>query len=186
VTLKAKPGGRGLRTSDLRQLMLDAMMTSVFANHSFRAVDANGVTEMVPVASEADFWAALNEVETAVKAPRRGVTPSELEQVAGIYREHIADRPVQHVAALMGYGSDRTAARRVEQAREAGLLPPTSPGKARAWTEDETRTERAEKTANGGYEARKAALGMEPVTEENLRELFGTEHPKEARRGKHR
>jgi hypothetical protein len=33
---------------------------------------------------------------------------------------------------LGGYASERTAARRVQQAREAGLLPKTTPGKRRA------------------------------------------------------
>jgi hypothetical protein len=177
VTLKAKPDGRGLRTSDLGQLMLDAMMTSVFANLSLRAVEDKGVTEMTPVFNEADFWAALNEVETAVKAPKRGVTQSELEQVAGIYREHVADRPVSHVKALMGYGSERTAARRVEQAREAGLLPPTSPGKARAWDADEppggpSVESEEEHVTDSDFAARKRALGLEPLTEEAIRELF--------------
>jgi hypothetical protein len=33
---------------------------------------------------------------------------------------------------LLGYKSERTAARRVQQAREAGLLPATTPGKRKA------------------------------------------------------
>lgn len=67
-----------------------------------------------------------------VRAPRRGTTKAELEQVAKLYREHVEGRPVESIRTLMGYGSDRTAARRVEQARAAGLLPSTTPGKKKA------------------------------------------------------
>ena len=60
------------------------------------------------------------------------VTRAELEEVARIYREHVDASPTRAVAMLGGYASERTAARRVQQAREAGLLPKTTPGKRRA------------------------------------------------------
>jgi hypothetical protein len=59
------------------------------------------------------------------------VSRAELEEVAQVYREHVASSPTRMVAMLCGY-SERTAARRVQQARAAGLLPKTTPGKRKA------------------------------------------------------
>jgi hypothetical protein len=59
------------------------------------------------------------------------VTRSELEGVARVYREHLATTPTQAVQLAGGY-SERTAARRTQQARAAGLLPKTTPGKRKA------------------------------------------------------
>jgi hypothetical protein len=50
---------------------------------------------------------------------------------AKIYRQHIDDRPTEAVSRAFGK-SHRTAARWVQQAREAGLLPDTTPGKRKA------------------------------------------------------
>jgi hypothetical protein len=134
VHATAKPDGRPLRTSDLHVLALDAMTLSVFARLALKSTyDAEtNVTTMVPIMDEREFWRAVNDVDAAVKAPRRGVTRAELEQVANVYRHNVDAKPVQQVAAIMGYGSERTAARRVQQARDAGLLPPTTPGKRKA------------------------------------------------------
>lgn len=134
VSLKSKPNGRSVRTSDLGQLSLDAMTTSIYARSSQMAVydPETNVTTMSPITDERAFWAAINATDAAVKAPRRGTTKAELEQVAKVYRDNVGGRPVEAVAAVMGYGSQRTAARRVEQARDAGLLPPTTPGKRKA------------------------------------------------------
>ncbi len=56
---------------------------------------------------------------------------AELENVARAYREHIDTTPTRAVQ-LAGNYSERTAARRVQQARAAGLLPKTTPGKRKA------------------------------------------------------
>lgn len=58
---------------------------------------------------------------------RPPVPYDDLERAAAAYRE-APDKPVQYVARQLGL-SDRTAARRIEKARERGLLPPTTPGK---------------------------------------------------------
>jgi Holliday junction resolvasome RuvABC DNA-binding subunit len=55
---------------------------------------------------------------------------AELKEVARVYRENVDSRPVEAVEAL-GY-SRRTAARRIQQARLKGLLPPTTQGKRKA------------------------------------------------------
>lgn len=129
-----KPGGRAVRTSDLHSLSLDAMCVSVFASTAMRSTydPVTNVTTSDSIHDEREFWAAVNAADLAVKAPRRGTTKAELEQVAKLYREHVEGRPVESLRTLMGYGSDRTAARRVEQARAAGLLPSTTPGKKKA------------------------------------------------------
>jgi hypothetical protein len=134
VHATAKPDGRPLRTSDLHVLALDAMTLSVFARLALKSTyDAEtNVTTMVPIMDEREFWQTVNDVDAVVKAPRRGVTRAELEQVANVYRNNVEAKPVQQVATIMGYGSERTAARRVQQARSAGLLPATTPGKRKA------------------------------------------------------
>lgn len=53
----------------------------------------------------------------------------ELEQAAAIYRA-APTKPVQRVAEVMGL-TPAQATRRVYLARKAGLLPPTTPGKAK-------------------------------------------------------
>jgi hypothetical protein len=67
----------------------------------------------------------------ARKARRGTVTRADLEQVAKVYRENLAASPTRAVSLLLGY-TERTAARRVQQARAAGLLPETTKGKRRA------------------------------------------------------
>lgn len=64
-----------------------------------------------------------------VGRPPRTNSPEELAEVAAVYREHVDTSPVLAVQQVMGYRSHRTAARRVEKAREAGLLPATSQGR---------------------------------------------------------
>ena len=127
----AKPDGRQLRTSDLTLLSLDALAVQTFARFAERSHydPETNTTELTPVTDERGFWAAVNDVDAAVKAPRRGVTAAELEQVARVYRDNVTGRPLEAVRVTLGYTSDRTAARRVQQARRAGLLPATTPGR---------------------------------------------------------
>jgi hypothetical protein len=51
--------------------------------------------------------------------------------VAEVYREHVSERPTEAVSRVFGV-SHRTAARYVQQARESGHLPETTPGKRKA------------------------------------------------------
>jgi hypothetical protein len=72
---------------------------------------------------------------------RRKVIDAEVEEAARLYREvlhkHEAGdlpgkaKPVEYVRTVTGW-SQRTAARRIEQARERGLLPATTKGRAKA------------------------------------------------------
>jgi hypothetical protein len=61
---------------------------------------------------------------------RRAAWHTELQEVARVYREHLTEAPVEAVARAMGYPLS-TAPRKVQQARAAGYLPPTTPGKRR-------------------------------------------------------
>lgn len=135
VEVTASPDGRAVRTADLAVLEVDKMTVTAFtqfAMHSTFDPERNS-TELTPVDldNEREFWAVINGVETAVKAPRRGVTQAELERVADIYRRDADRDPTRAVEIELGYGSRRTAERRLKQAEQAGLLPSTTPGKKR-------------------------------------------------------
>ena len=58
----------------------------------------------------------------------RGATREELEAVAATYRANIEWNPTEAVQRIYGY-TPRTASRRVQQARHAGLLPDTTQGR---------------------------------------------------------
>jgi hypothetical protein len=134
IRLTAKPGGRGLRTSDTQVLTLDAMKIGVFAEtaHQVRYDPETNGTRSSRISDEREFWRALNEVDAVVKAPQRGVTQAELEQVAQVYADNVQGAPIKAVRAVLGYSSERTATRRVQQARAEGLLPATTVGKRKA------------------------------------------------------
>jgi predicted PP-loop superfamily ATPase len=130
-----KPNGRGLRTADLAALNLDALAVAVFSQlaSTYRTSrDEPDTVLLFRPADEAEARRLERDLHEARKAQRGTVTRAELEEVARIYREYVDSSPTQAVAALGGYDSQRTAARRVQQAREAGLLPKTTPGKRRA------------------------------------------------------
>ncbi|WP_414688638.1 DUF6214 family protein [Mycobacterium sp.] len=72
--------------------------------------------------------AVANARRTRKGRPRGSV---DLEKIADIYRMHLNDRPTDAVSRAFGK-SHRTAARYVGEARRAGLLPPTTPGRKNA------------------------------------------------------
>jgi hypothetical protein len=129
--VRAKPDGRGIRTVDLQMVSnLDAM--AVYLYERVTPVPDGSVFNWMWRQTEENTERARRAAYEARKARRGPVPRSELEQVAKVYREHLADVPTQMVKELLGYKSTRTAARRVQQARDAGLLPPTTPGKRKA------------------------------------------------------
>ncbi len=69
---------------------------------------------------------------TAWRRPRRPAAPATLEDVAAVYREvwQRGDRKPTVAVARRFSISHSTAAKRVQRAREAGLLPQTSRGRA--------------------------------------------------------
>jgi len=86
-------------------------------------------------------WADSQAASVAVKQARRGAprkaTDARHERVAAIYRAHVDGKPLDAIRdAFRNANGDkisrRTAARYVEEARKAGHLPPTTPGKKKA------------------------------------------------------
>jgi hypothetical protein len=136
ITVKTKPDGRGIRSADMALFNIDALAANVFAEVAMRlepnpsAPDRESVATRQPP-SDREYWAMRGDIESS-RASRRGApSRSELEKVARIYREHLSSAPVQALMALEGY-TEGTARRRVQQARKAGLLPSTTPGKKKA------------------------------------------------------
>ncbi|HEY6422638.1 MAG TPA: hypothetical protein VIY28_05180 [Pseudonocardiaceae bacterium] len=120
INVMAKPDGRGIRSADMAMFNLDNLAIGVF-----------GQLATIGVHAESEQLSALRSVGEARSARRPTVTRADLDEVARVYRAHVEASPTRAVELLLGY-SARTAARRVAQAREAGLLPRTTPGKRKA------------------------------------------------------
>jgi hypothetical protein len=128
--VRAKPGGRGIRTADLQMVSnLDAMATNLYA--AVAPEPGGNAFNWMWRRTEENTARAERAVYEARKARRGTVSRDVLEEVAKVYREHLDASPTQAVALLLDY-SPRTAARRVQQARAAGLLPQTTQGKRKA------------------------------------------------------
>lgn len=129
ISVKANPSGRGIRSADMTLFNLDTLIEHVFTElGSVIEQNPHNPSESIaiwPKESERAYWARRGDVHVA--RANRGPTKEELERVASIYREHHGGAPLQAVAMLLST-SRRTAARRVAQAREAGLLPPSGAG----------------------------------------------------------
>lgn len=154
VTVTAGVDGRGVKTGDLETLpSLDNLARNAFAELAVAQYAGDDPSDLIVVGQngEVDQEATAAKVmesiaqklqtqeawkhkrkATAVRALDEGQRADELEAVARIYREHLNARPIEAVQSLMGYESTRTASRRVQEARRAGFLPPTTRGKARA------------------------------------------------------
>ena len=135
IVVKAKPTGRGIRSSDMTLFNIDNLIANVLG-------EVGGVMEIDPASGvgvtyhggahdESNRWAVRGAVSDHRIHRGRGSNRAELEQVANIYQAHIESGPVKAVATLLSF-TDRTAARRVQEARAAGLLPPTTKGKKKA------------------------------------------------------
>jgi hypothetical protein len=128
--VRAKPDGRGIRTVDLQMVSnLDTIAEGLYA--AVAPVPDGSVFNWMWRQTEENAARAQRAVYEARKARRGTVTRATLEEVAKVYREHLDASPTRAVSLLLGY-SERTAARRVQQARKAGLLPATTPGKRKA------------------------------------------------------
>ena len=133
ITATAKPRGRGLRTADLALLNVDTMATVAFGHFADPVrdgTDIDGSAMVMPTAevSERESWAMHRDLVESRSRGRRGPSQRELEEVAEVYRDNVASNPTLAVQQTFSYPK-RTAARRVEQCRAAGLLPPTTRGK---------------------------------------------------------
>lgn len=134
IIIKARPNGRGIRAEDVGLINIGPLAESVFAELGSPIEPIPGAPGMASTqwpASESGKWAVRGDVADRRSQKRRGPNRDELERVAEVYRSHLESAPVQAVAQLFDY-SDRTAARRIQEARAAGLLPPTTKGKKKA------------------------------------------------------
>jgi hypothetical protein len=129
IHIAAKPGGRGITTADLRSFALDELTTDVFTVVGVPMFNAEEFAATPQDYLEKDYRHIGRTMREARQGSRGTVTRAELQEVARVYRQHIDTTPIQAVRSAGGYKSDRTAARRVQQARAAGLLPKTTPGK---------------------------------------------------------
>lgn len=133
ITIRAQSNGRAIRSSDVGVFANLGQVIDVAVAENARKVypDEETGTRWRSPRDEAETWAARRAVNDRRTQPRTN-SPEELAEVARIYREHIDGAPLDAIRHLMGYGSHRTAARRVENARKAGLLPETEQGKRKA------------------------------------------------------
>ncbi len=121
VRVDASSTGRGIRTGDLSALPgLDKLAEDAFMELA------------VTVADNPHDWHIGRDMPKRKVAKQDVHTrgDDELRTVAQVYRENVDGRPVEAVENL-GF-SRRTAARRIQQARLKGLLPPTTQGKRKA------------------------------------------------------
>lgn len=127
----AKADGRGIRSSDMGVFNLENLVANILAETGSKLrpnPDAEGEWMATVPGSDADHLAIQKAAHEAQDRRRQRVTTAELQAVAATYREYAQQAPLSVIAAQFGY-SPRTAARRVQQARERGFLPPTTPGK---------------------------------------------------------
>jgi len=133
IRVRAKSDGRGIRSADMREFNLDDLTAYVFTDLAIAVPDEGaglGPGSIYTPENEAVMQRAARDVREARMSRRGSVTRADLEEVARIYREHSDASPTRAVAMLLGV-SERTAARRLKLAEEAGLLPPTTPGRKR-------------------------------------------------------
>jgi len=121
LRISAQPGGREVRTTDLRSVAIEDWLEVIVSAAAEVVVSRDGTTTTTTRAlSDAERKASLSTIRDARRSARRRVTPDLLERVATVYRQHDS-RPVEAVQAAYGT-SYRTAARYVQMARQQGFL----------------------------------------------------------------
>jgi len=126
VCLRSRPDGPEVREKDLAQVRLGWLIEQIVAKASMKPagrIGEHGYGWSKPVNDQT----ALADIRQ-VRSGRSRMSQERLLKVVEVYREHINDRPTEAVERAFGV-SHRTAARYVQQARTAGLLPTTTPGK---------------------------------------------------------
>lgn len=123
----SKPEGRGVRTRDVEAQPVDQLTEAVFLHLAELIVQEHqpGVD-----LGEADERPARAKIRRAITQPGRDKSPADLRQVAAAFRSGLPDGTVLAVADALGV-SERTAARRIAEARDAGLIPAATRKRAR-------------------------------------------------------
>jgi hypothetical protein len=124
LMFRARPDGPEVRDKDLAVVRVGDWLEQIVAQCSL--VRSGPGTWSKPV----DDRSALADI-TRSRAGRPRISREHLKKVAEVYRRHFDKRPTEAVARAFGV-KHRTAARYVQQARAAGYLPDTDPGKKKA------------------------------------------------------
>lgn len=132
LVIYAQPGGREVRSTDLRAVRLEQWVEDIATWTSGDVIQTDdGAAQVVLRVGAIDAERerkVLRELQRARSKSRRTVTDEVLRVAAETYRANASSRPVEAVGRAFAT-SHRTAARYVALARERGYLPPTTPGK---------------------------------------------------------
>jgi hypothetical protein len=121
IQIAATAHGREVRSSDLLSWPPEVLAFNVYKRFAMptRRDDQTRISVI-----------NLNREESAEITDElsRAYDAAEMWEVARVYRENTYGKPVQAVREALQYKSYGTALRRVQQARDAGFLPPTAKG----------------------------------------------------------
>lgn len=120
LILRARPDGPEIRDKDVAVIRVGDWLERIVAMCSMKR---SGMGFSKPVNDRT----ALGDI-TRIRTRRPRISREHLKNVAEVYRQHFDKRPTEAVARTFDV-SHRTAARYVQQARAAGHLPETDPGK---------------------------------------------------------
>lgn len=131
VEIEAAENGREVRSVDLRAVRIEDWVEDIVSAVAGKIEwNDDGHATIKYARTEEAERAAARAIRQA-RATTRGNVQKRLPEVAEVYRRHFEGRPVEAVGAAFGV-SYRTAGRYVQLCRDAGLLPPTTPGKKNA------------------------------------------------------
>lgn len=123
----------GIVTANLRNISVASLIENVVMQTAARHTQVGEGSWRHDTVTEGDAEAVRNAPRRKRRArPTKAALEAEITRAAEVYRQSIGTgRPRQAVMEKL-HLSERTATRRIEQARAAGLLPATTEGKARA------------------------------------------------------
>jgi hypothetical protein len=130
LRITSAPGGREVKALDLAAVRLREWVEELYALFAWEVVDRQaGFVRATMSASDAAHVDAVRAFQRARKGKgARKITRAFLEEVAKVYRDNLGGKPTEAVGRQYVV-APRTAAGYVEQARAAGILPPTTRGK---------------------------------------------------------
>ena len=128
VEIESKPDGRAVTGKDL---LVTKENMSFWLETIVKLAAQRSQRDPTQVPDWADTAVAQKSLTAARRGAPRKITHDRLAQVADIYRANIEANPLEAIKDAYGV-EHRTAARYVQLARKAELLPPTTPGKKKA------------------------------------------------------
>lgn len=125
LTIRAVPGGREVRDSDLAALRVAQWCEDTYAAFALALAHQEGTNTTWTPADDSSGQAAVHQARK-----NRRMTPEHLREVAAVYIAHRSGKPTVAVAEQFGV-AHRTAALWANKATEAGYLPIAAPGRRR-------------------------------------------------------